>query len=562
MKTLSRLCEFWGFNSYQEDKNTDLCIVGGEGDYYGQLNDVIELEYMNCSKVVLFKCDWFDPVKHRGWKIHYEFGLGDINHKKKLRNYDPFIMAHQAQQVYFISYPSMHRYKNDWWAVCRTKARSTIKENEDVDQLGDEDRRIVLTYQGGSPQAELKNTFSKSEIWSISQRLVTGALVYFIWQERNLRHFQQNKRTFSEQCGIIRDNVRLRSLSLKIKSSRQAKEAAGIWGFSVGSLLFEYDDWNVCHKSNQETLYDVDQKSMAVSLPQDVILFQIITWVPAQQPQPSKRLPTFYTIDCKSPPDDAPCSRPLPQFAAHPPQYMYILTSFHGLRIRTVYYCSCEDDYKLLVVTEPGNAYIYSLKSDSWRKLDTKPPFQKYFLRPGFCLNKNLYFLSHIITDGSMRFDTKAKRFHKIKKPPVPYLPCSTAITVQKGSIHLCAMYGSTCIELWKLIADGDIWRKVVTYQLRPNRDIGGLTPVHLLNNGNLLMIDHKGGGRRICQVDLSKKKYTEDRKDGHKKGKIKSFKGNYHDEYKFLYHSNFSVGCGEEVIYTETFVSPNQYMK
>ncbi|GKA52629.1 hypothetical protein Tco_0745944, partial [Tanacetum coccineum] len=40
---------------------------------------------------------------------------------------------------------------------------------------------------------------------------------------------------------------------------------------------------------------------------------------------------TFYTIDCKSPPDDAPCSRPLPQFAAHPPQYMYILTSFHGL---------------------------------------------------------------------------------------------------------------------------------------------------------------------------------------------------------------------------------------
>ncbi|GKC45675.1 hypothetical protein Tco_1063397 [Tanacetum coccineum] len=90
-------------------------------------------------------------------------------------------------------------------------------------------------------------------------------------------------------------------------------------------------------------------------------------------------------------------------------------------------------------------------------------------------------------------------------------------------------MYGSTCIELWKLIADGDIWRKVVTYQLRPNRDIGGLTPVHLLNNGNLLMIDHKGGGRRICQVDLSKKKYTEDRKDGHKKGKIKSFKGNYH---------------------------------
>nr|GEY53626.1 hypothetical protein [Tanacetum cinerariifolium]GEY53634.1 hypothetical protein [Tanacetum cinerariifolium] len=110
----------------RKTSNTDLCIVGEEGDYYGQLNDVIELEYMNCSKVVLFKCEWFDPVKHRGWKIHNEFGLVDINHKKKLRNYDPFIMAHQAQQVYFISYPSMRKDKNDWWAVCRTKARSTI----------------------------------------------------------------------------------------------------------------------------------------------------------------------------------------------------------------------------------------------------------------------------------------------------------------------------------------------------------------------------------------------------------------------------------------------------
>ncbi|GJZ67548.1 hypothetical protein Tco_0630788, partial [Tanacetum coccineum] len=34
----------------RKTSNTDLCIVGEGGDYYGQLNDVIELEYMNCSK--------------------------------------------------------------------------------------------------------------------------------------------------------------------------------------------------------------------------------------------------------------------------------------------------------------------------------------------------------------------------------------------------------------------------------------------------------------------------------------------------------------------------------
>ncbi|GJR44910.1 putative F-box domain-containing protein [Tanacetum coccineum] len=318
----------------------------------------------------------------------------------------------------------------------------------------------------------------------------------------------------------------------------------------------------------------------------------------------SEKAAMFYTIDCESLPDNAPYSRPLPQFATHHPEYMKILTSFHGLvclgikknaradfeiilwnpvtteykrlskpsnpdhmecykcsgRGYGLYYCSGEDDYMLVVVTKSGNAYIYSLKSDSWRKLDTKPPFQEY-RRPGFCLNKNLYFLSHIISDGSMRFDTKAKRFHKIKQPPMPYIPCSTTITVQKGSIHLCAMYGSTCIELWKLIADGDIWRKVVTYQLQPNRDICSLSPLHLTRNGNLLMIDYKDGGPHICQVDLTKKKYTKDKKDGHKKGKNKS-KGNYHDEYKLLYYSNFTVGWPWEVIYTETFVSPNRYMK
>ncbi|GJW95275.1 hypothetical protein Tco_0174947 [Tanacetum coccineum] len=45
----------------------------------------------------------------------------------------------------------------------------------------------------------------------------------------------------------------------------------------------------------------------------------------------SEEATTFYTIDCESPTDNAPCSRPLPQFAAPPPQYMRILTSFHGL---------------------------------------------------------------------------------------------------------------------------------------------------------------------------------------------------------------------------------------
>ncbi|PWA58015.1 Gamma interferon inducible lysosomal thiol reductase GILT [Artemisia annua] len=63
-------------------------------------------------------------------------------------------------------------------------------------------------------------------IWSILQRLVIGALIYFVWQERNLRRFQHKNRPVKELYGIIRENVRLRLLSLKIRNSKQAKDAS------------------------------------------------------------------------------------------------------------------------------------------------------------------------------------------------------------------------------------------------------------------------------------------------------------------------------------------------
>ncbi|GKC92719.1 hypothetical protein Tco_1158161 [Tanacetum coccineum] len=37
--------------------NTDICLVGEVGDYYGQMTDVIELEYTSYSKVILFRVE-------------------------------------------------------------------------------------------------------------------------------------------------------------------------------------------------------------------------------------------------------------------------------------------------------------------------------------------------------------------------------------------------------------------------------------------------------------------------------------------------------------------------
>ncbi|GJV90700.1 putative reverse transcriptase domain-containing protein [Tanacetum coccineum] len=138
-----------------------------------------------------------------------------------------------------------------------------------------------------------------------------------------------------------------------------------------------------------------------------------------------------------------------------------------------LYYSSCEDNYKLLVVTYSDNVYIYSLKSDSWRKLNKMPPFleEDFCWSPGFFLSENIYFQGHNIAQDLIRFDTKAEMLHKIEFPLEDnrYYP-HFANTVHKGSIHLCVNYNifgpiglkGTCFKLWKYNADGDMWSKVV----------------------------------------------------------------------------------------------------
>ncbi|XP_049392822.1 uncharacterized protein LOC125857182 [Solanum stenotomum] len=114
--------------------NSGVCIKGtnysaDENDYYGVLTEILELEYKGSTPIkrtVLFKCEWFDPTPNVGMKIHPQYKLVDINHRRKLRKYEPFVLAMQATQVYYATYPSLRRDKSDWWAVCKTKARCIV----------------------------------------------------------------------------------------------------------------------------------------------------------------------------------------------------------------------------------------------------------------------------------------------------------------------------------------------------------------------------------------------------------------------------------------------------
>ncbi|GJV71895.1 RNA-directed DNA polymerase, eukaryota, reverse transcriptase zinc-binding domain protein [Tanacetum coccineum] len=82
---------------------------------------------------------------------------------------------------------------------------------------------------------------ANNTLWSIIQRLIFGAAVYFIWQERNFRLFRCEERSADKVFDIIMDTVRLRLLGLKIKRSPEVDKAATIWKLSVKDIGMRWD---------------------------------------------------------------------------------------------------------------------------------------------------------------------------------------------------------------------------------------------------------------------------------------------------------------------------------
>nr|GEZ08116.1 hypothetical protein [Tanacetum cinerariifolium] len=310
----------------------------------------------------------------------------------------------------------------------------------------------------------------------------------------------------------------------------------------------------------------------------------------------------FTTIDCEAPSSDkvlTPTHRPLPPFEDTTPNNIHILTSFHGLVCLGIikdkcdvrysyiilwnpltneykrlskciypdeecnniwdicsdfglYYNCCEDDYKLLYVNLFGdNVCLYSLKSESWRKLDVFQHTSRLYVgrwSKGIYLNENLYFLqdhSNRNLNLIIRFDTKTKWFSKIQTPNVddiPYSHCNyfATIVVKSDCIHVFVKYDSnkrcgcgfqrtTSIKLWKLDEYGNM-EEVLTYQLRPfvyDNPIRSLIPLHLMKNGKWLMRNRFSYHQdKIYKVDLKNKQLIKD--NGKEKGII-------YDDFEYL---------------------------
>ncbi|CAL1358147.1 unnamed protein product [Linum trigynum] len=104
-----------------KDKNPVLADV----TYYGAIDEIIQLDYYSHFKIVLFKCKWFDSEKDG-------YGLTRVNFRRLKYQNDPFVMANQVKQGFYVQDPM----QQDWHYFMETLPRDLFDMR--VDGLEDE----------------------------------------------------------------------------------------------------------------------------------------------------------------------------------------------------------------------------------------------------------------------------------------------------------------------------------------------------------------------------------------------------------------------------------------
>ncbi|KAM3375540.1 putative protein isoform X1 [Capsicum galapagoense] len=72
--------------------------IDGEVIYYGVIHDIIEIDYYGCFSVVLIRCDWFHNEED-------EYGLTRVLFNRLCSTDNPFVLASQVHQVFYVEDP-------------------------------------------------------------------------------------------------------------------------------------------------------------------------------------------------------------------------------------------------------------------------------------------------------------------------------------------------------------------------------------------------------------------------------------------------------------------------
>ncbi|XP_039135718.1 uncharacterized protein LOC120273139 [Dioscorea cayenensis subsp. rotundata] len=115
---------------------SDANPVQGNVDYYGILNDIIELDYFQKFKVVLFRCDWADVTNSRGIKKD-KYGFTMVNFSRLIHTGanvidEPYVFSSQVKQVFY----SKDLTESGWYVVIRNHAREVYDMGDESTESG------------------------------------------------------------------------------------------------------------------------------------------------------------------------------------------------------------------------------------------------------------------------------------------------------------------------------------------------------------------------------------------------------------------------------------------
>ncbi|XP_039115825.1 uncharacterized protein LOC120251353 [Dioscorea cayenensis subsp. rotundata] len=132
--------------SYASARDAD--PLQGNVDYDGVLNDIIELDYFNKFKVVLFRCDWADVNNSRGLK-NDRYGFTMVNFTRTIHTGEhildePYVFSSQVKQDFYSEDPK----EPGWFVVIRNEPREVYDMGDDITDSGPRTECFPSTHEG------------------------------------------------------------------------------------------------------------------------------------------------------------------------------------------------------------------------------------------------------------------------------------------------------------------------------------------------------------------------------------------------------------------------------
>ncbi|KAJ9555865.1 hypothetical protein OSB04_010479 [Centaurea solstitialis] len=128
-------------------QNSGVAVPGIDGfTFYGQLEEIVELHYLNGYSVVLFRCKWFNTDPNKGRSITKN-NITSININSEWYKDDQFIFATQAKQVFYIEDPSQRRN----WRVVEDVNHRKIWDHPNINVVNE----IDVVHDNSSSNFEL-----------------------------------------------------------------------------------------------------------------------------------------------------------------------------------------------------------------------------------------------------------------------------------------------------------------------------------------------------------------------------------------------------------------------